>query len=59
MFCKVLSSLGLSFTCLGAKVWKWKVQREVQMKEGGALNGGRLVKEAEVPVHRQMKAMPV
>lgn len=38
--CKVMSSLGLSFTCLGAKVWKWKVQREVQMKEGGALNGG-------------------
>lgn len=27
------------------------------MKEGGALNGGGLVKEAERPIHRQMKAM--
>lgn len=32
--CEVMSSLGLFFTCLGAKVWKWKVQREVQKKEG-------------------------
>lgn len=48
----MLGTLGLSFTCLGAKVWKWKVQ----MKGRDALNGGGLVKEAEMPVHRQMKA---
>lgn len=54
-----MSSLGLPFTCLGAKVWKWKVEREVQMEEGDALNGGELAKEAEMPVHSQVKAKQV